>query len=67
MKLRWFVKETDHGMFKPDWPKSMSFGRPWQQFRRTKPVLQYLLKNKWHEVPTVVESVGLPANTGEEK
>jgi|GEM_PF-7087810 len=61
MKLRWYVVETDYGpsYMKPAWPKSMSLGKPHQQFHHTQPRLQYKDKGKsmWTDVPTVVRKV----------
>ncbi len=54
LKLRWMIKETDHGKYKPDWPKSMSLGKPWVQFRHSKPVLQFFADGKWQDVPTEI-------------
>lgn len=54
VKLRWHVEETDHGEFRPAWPKTMSYGKPWQQFRRSQPKLQYYDGERWQDVPTVV-------------
>lgn len=60
MKLRWYIEENDRGKYKPDWPKSMSFGKPWQQFIRTKPKLQHFEDGDWHDVPVYIHRRELP-------
>ena len=56
MKLRFLVIETDHGPYKPSGPPySMTLGKPWTQFRRSQPRLQYQGPDgEWIEVEVVV-------------